>query len=344
MNLLINGKMYELQEGAANIEGEEIINDGLEYCRKMISGKLFGDYVERIIFDGVYTYDSMEVNALACHQGGVYYIAISYGYFIRSYNWFNLWEKHPQIDEIFCFEDDNTKNNFFTNCYIWGIMFVLSHEMCHILDGHCMLTKKGNSIVETSKQREENENIFFQALEYDADFSATRICMSSILSMSSGKTSLIINVRNYLFALYNVFLLFAQADGDDFEDLINDEYEKYDHPSSSIRIDYCLSATMDYLSNSMEYRDIIPLYYQIVNDCISFDKIILNHKKLKECLFTYGYTQKGSKHIKIIHNKCRKIAKVLRKYASMPIHDYPILTNLPCWVNNEGEFIMKELK
>ena len=342
MNLFINDINYELLETAENVMGEEIINEGLHFCREMIECKFWGNGFDHIFFDGVFTYESMEINAIASHEAGTYCIAISYGFFIRAYQWFELWKRSPKINEIFSFENELAKETFFSNCYKWGIMFVLSHEMCHILNGHCLLEKNGNKINETQQMLDVSNNIFSQALEYDADFSASRICMGKIINFTCDNLPLITSIRNYLFALYNVFLLFAQADGDNFDKLMIEDFDKSDHPSPSIRITYCIAATLDYLSNHVEPRALAHMYYLVSVDCISFDRILMEHNKLKDCLFTFAFTEKGAEHIKLIHNKCRKIGKALRKFASVQLYDYPIMIDFPIWVSKDGDFLLKK--
>lgn len=152
MNLRIDEEEYELFREVEGTGDMRIINKGLRMINQMINVSPLVEELNKVPFDGVYAYESNDINAIAWKEGGTYAIALSFGLFIRIDKWFKLWEVAPLIDSIFNFEDDEGKKRFFDNCYAFAIIFIACHELYHILNGHCDLKKKTNVMSETRKE------------------------------------------------------------------------------------------------------------------------------------------------------------------------------------------------
>lgn len=340
LNLLVNEVEYELQEKVDDsVFGSEIINDGLKTSRKILEANVFSDVLDRpdIVFDGIYTYDSCEINAVAHKEGGTYIVAISQGVFIKLSKWFIMWKKHPKIADIFGLKSEEQKNVFFQNSYFFAISFITAHEMYHILNGHCDICSSNNSITEEKVCREVEQNMFSQVLEFDADMCAALFCTAFIWSMARPIGERLHTTHCLLFALYNVFYLFNEKS---FEELMSEEFDMYDHPHPSIRLAYCLAGV---ISEEVAFVNVEAAIYDMkiaVNECMEFDRIILESTKLKDCLTTLAYTKKGTNHVNIISKKWRKVEKYLRKHSYIELRKELSEIKITPWVTNNGEFDM----
>lgn len=76
---------------------------------------------------------------------------------------------------------------------------------------------------------------------------------------------------------------------------------------------------------------------------MEFDRVLLEHNKLKECLSTLAYTEAGTNHINCISKKWRKVEKMLRKHAYIDLRtDYSEIAIKP-WVTENGEFDLNNI-
>lgn len=340
MNLRIDEEEYELFREVEGTGDMRIINKGLRMINQMINVSPLVEELNKVPFDGVYAYESNDINAIARKEGGTYAIALSFGLFIRIDKWFKLWEVAPLIDSIFNFEDDEGKKRFFDNCYAFAIIFIACHELYHILNGHCDLKKKTNVMSETRKESVINDNLFNQILEYDADCCAARYCAALIMNQNSIESAIAQTLRNLIFSVYNVFLMFCEIDQMTFEELLNEDIDAFDHPHPSIRLAYSVSMVADYVMNYWRKDQVIQIFSMALNECIAFDRILAEHESLKKSLVAFAYTSKGTDHMKELNNRWKNVSKKLREYAFVPLRPYSWVSKIPVWVDDNGEFMM----
>lgn len=343
VNLQIDEKEYELQYYASsNIVGAEIINEGMDIARRVLETEPFREYLNSsgIFFDGIFTYESDSINAIAYKEGGTCIVAISNGLFVHLYKWFQMWKCHPKVKDIFSLKNEEEINLFFENSYLFAIFFVTAHELYHLLNGHCCVNKTRTSMSEKKVNEEKTQNLFCQVLEMDADICATFYCTNIVWNISGPLEQKLRTSHCLLFAIYNVFILFNEKD---FDTLMSEDFADYDHPHPSIRLAYCFASI---LAQEAAYVDMEILkndLYFASSECMEFDRVLLEHNKLKECLSTLAYTEAGVNHINCLSKKWKKVEKMLRKHAYIGLRtDYNEISIKP-WVTENGEFDLNNI-
>ena len=343
MNLLIDEKEYELQQYvSSNVVGAEIINEGLNIARRVLETEPFREYLNTsgIFFDGIFTYESDSINAIAHKEGGTCIVAISNGLFVRLYKWFQMWKRHPKIKDIFRLKTEEQTNLFFENSYLFAIFFVTAHELYHLLNGHCCVNRTRTSMSEKKVNEEKSQNLFYQVLEMDADICAVFYCTNMVWTLNIPLVQKLSTTHCLLFALYNVFIMFNEKD---FDALMSEDFADYDHPHPSIRLAYCFASIAAQAAGYVDMKILKYDLYLATSECMEFDRVLLEHHKLKECLSTLAYTEAGANHINAISKKWRKVEKMLRKHAYIElITDYDEITIKP-WVTENGEFDLNNI-
>lgn len=344
MNILLDDKDYKLYDLAdENVTCSDIINDGLNLARKILSLPTLAEFIDQIPFDGVYAYDSSNINAFSIREGGTYLIGFSFAYFVNIRRWLNLWMKAPTIDEIFTFNDKKSKDIFFDNVHYFIIMFTVTHELYHILDGHCDIPQNRNHFMLEYNSNTQNsmDTLFSQCLEYDADYSSCIFCASAIMQVKH--TSIFEKldlIRELGFGLYNLFLLFCADDKQtSFEFVVNSDFSADDHPHPSLRIRYSLSLIMSIVLNHITLNQCTSAFKLFVNEFISYDRILMQHGSLKDCLFSVGFTKKGTQHLLLLNNSWSSVKKNLEPFTHIPLNDRLILEKASYWIDEKGDFI-----
>lgn len=164
MNLRIDEKEFELQQYASShIVGAEIINKGMDIARRVLETEPFKEYLctSEIFFDGIFTYESDSINAIAHKEGGTCIIAISNGLFVHLYRWFQMWKLNPKVKDIFDLRNEEEINVFFENSYHFAIFFVTAHELYHLLNGHCCISRTKTSMSEKKMNEDKTQNLFY---------------------------------------------------------------------------------------------------------------------------------------------------------------------------------------
>lgn len=345
MNIRVDSKEYELETGVSNhVVGAEIINKGLEYARWVLSSEPLCRQLGGLAFDGVYAYEEQTINAFSVKQGGTYVIGLSYGFFIKTEKWLMLWQNAPRINDIFRFDDGQTKQIFFRNAYIFIVMFVTVHEAYHILNGHCDLPENENCFMdERIRDSRPEKMLFHQVLEYDADFCASRFCMAVILNLSDDYEVRTQMIRSLGFGLYNMFLLFNDSGEDDaFEFLMQSDWSLEDHPHPGIRQVYCSAAFVDAAMSYIDIEQIYGVFSTMEGECLAYERLLLEHKDLKDCLYAMAYTQKGAQHIMFLVNEWKQVRTRLLNYSHIELRDYDKVDSFPVWVTDKGGFWHEE--
>ena len=143
-------------------------------------------------------------------------------------------------------------------------------------------------------------------------------------------------------AIYNLFLLFCADDKQtSFEFVINSDFSADDHPHPSLRIRYSLSLIMSIVLNHITLEQCTSVFTVFVNEFISYDRILMQHGSLKECLFSVGFTQKGAQHLMLLNNSWSFVKKILEPFTHIPLNDRLILQEVSYWIDDKGDFITR---
>lgn len=345
MKVEIEGKEYILETKANHsVIGEDIINKGVEYARNVLKITPLCEQLENLTFKGIYLYDEKEINAFSVKKDEGYIIAFSYGFFVKTYNWLMLWKQSPQIDEIFHLGDEYTKEVFFNNAYVNIVVFVTAHELYHILNGHCDLPENKNRLMtEQNKNVIFEQNLFDQILEYDADYCASQLCAGITFSLKVNYDSILLFLRAQVFGLYNIFLLFNDSGMDDiFEFRMKSNFAVNGHPQAGIRAVYCIASITEMAMRFWDIETTKRAFMIIQGECIAYDRILLNHNKLKECLYTIAFTEKGAQHIMFLNNEWKSVREKLLNYAYIDLRECEKLESFPVWITDDGDVRLKD--
>ena len=186
------------------------------------------------------------------------------------------------------------------------------------------------------------DTLFSQCLEYDADYSSCIFCASAIMQVKH--TSIFEKldlIRELGFGLYNLFLLFCANDKQttSFEFVVNSDFSADDHPHPSLRIRYSLSLIMSIVLNHITLNQCTSAFKLFVNEFISYDRILMQHGSLKDCLFSVGFTKKGTQHLLLLNNSWSSLKKILEPFTHIPLNDRLILEKASYWIDEKGDFI-----
>ena len=339
MKLVLNDTEYDLQEEVVNYTyGAEIINDGLRIARKVISSDTLCELSKDVAFEGIFVYENMDINAVAFKEMGAYGIAFSNGFFIRLQKWLNLWVKSPKMDDVTKIEK-SAQDIFVGNMFCMIIMFVVTHEYYHILNGHCDIPENQSHFIQEKVQIVEEDTLFSQSLEYDADFCASCFCASFIMQLNCTDMERINMLYSFVLGLYNIFILFSKADAEDFDEFMKDDLTLFDHPHAGVRFVYCSVAVAGIVINHWSMEKIYDVFTQIIGNCVAFDRILMESRHLKECLYSVAYTKKGVQHIMLLNNVWAETSKKLRKYAHIELRECDYLDKMSYFIGEDGEFV-----
>lgn len=330
------------KEASSNIVGHETINEGLELARKILQIEPLAGYLARLPFDGVFCYDGQEINACANREGGMYYIAFSYGFFVEIRKWLHLWMAAPAIQQIFTFENDRIKEIFFENVYQFMVMFATMHEAFHILDGHCDIPQnEDHFMAEILKKPIGRDTLFSQCLEYDADYASCCVCARGIFENHPGSLEIKKTyVHALCFGLYNLFLLFGETgDTASFAEKLKKGYTDMTHPHPGIRVSYCNAIILAISAEYLKVEEAVQLFRTIADECIGFERVLIQHDRLQDCLYALAYTKQGAEHMLFLNNTWDEIKQKLQPYAKIPLLEKETADKMPYWIDDEGEFL-----
>lgn len=321
------------------------INRGLNIAKNALSICNFGIKEHKKINLKIYAYDDENVNAFALKEKDSYIIGISFGLFIETEKWIQHWFNLPEFDYIIIFDDKNGKKTFCDNVFSMTLCFVVMHEYYHILDGHCDYPLITNSFLdefynfheETNNSSNDSFlNNLSQILEYDADFGAINACVSIIMKNNISEEQKIALINILFLSIYNIFLLFNNIDNNNFDTLILNNLKRYNHPPAGIRIAYCISFVTCCLQDFWESQKIINIIGQILNQCVSLDKLLMKSIKFKQCLYSIAYTRNGVEHIMFLNNLWGDIREDLKKYAYIELRDCEEIESMMYFVDENG--------
>lgn len=306
----------------------------MNIARRVLETEPFREYLNSsgIFFDGIFTYEPDSINAIAHKEGGTCIVAISNGLFVHLYKWFQMWKRHPKVKDIFRLRNEE-EINLFLKIVICLRFFCYSSRTLSFAKWSLLCQHDKNFNVRKKVNEEKAQNLFYQVLEMDADICATFYCTNIVWNINDSLGQKLRTSHCLLSALYNVFILFNEKD---FDTLMSEGFADYDHPHPSIRLAYCFAST---LAQEASYVDMEILKYDLYfasSECMEFDRVLLEHYKLKECLCTLAYTEAGTNHINCISKKWKKVKKRLWKHAYIDLRtDYDEIMIKP-WVTEKG--------
>lgn len=330
---------YEFFEFASNtFSDSERINKGLSIARDT-ANTLFKLLKSPPITVCVYGYEEKQVNAIAKKSDGIYQISISTGALVRIFHWYKMWFQAPDMKELFQDAQDSI-DVLVEKLYVYSIEYIAAHEFFHIMNGHCDVPENEEHFVsEKTYIGSDEQHLFSQILEFDADRAATRSCMYLLLSENTTFDNQIREIDLLVFALYNVFLLFQSDSKADFNNYMTHTFCNKDHPYDGIRFSYSFSFILDIL------LQFYPL--QVVTDCfgfpiakrlIIFEKRVLKAPEVKNCLFSASFTYQGAQHIMNLNNMWNEVAKKLKPYAYIVLAKGEHIPAMRIFLDNAGNF------
>lgn len=352
-SILVKTDMGEIQcdyFASELIEGAERINKSLVRMRQLLEATYPREHLGKIEYE-LYTYESEEINAFSVEKDGCYVIAFSTAMFLQFYKRLKNLFLVKEICEWF--ETEPTEAEYCVNAvYDYMIWFVTFHEFFHVINGHCKyLSERGLFYAEQSREQVSDDNLLFQTLESDADYSAVTACVQFIFvqaknsgafddSVDEDKRRLLIKVAEaeviYLgFAVYHTFLLFSCAQKEKMTDCVNTML-RYDHPYASIRMAYSFMAITYQLGYFLKMDEIVILLRKIDEIFIAYDRIYYAEESFEKSLVSLAFTEKGVQHIMLLHNGWNNLVEDLRKHAHINLERKEELDQLNYWVNDDG--------
>lgn len=230
-------------------------------------------------------YDCREINGFSIKQGGEYIIAISLGTFHELYKWFLTWFSCDKTYESLRL-DKNEKEEYIQKAYEYSIRFLIAHEYYHVKNGHCDLPENEEQFIFERSWKIEKENALFkQVLEYDADCCAMACCINHILYKYMIIDILRQKIQIQLFAVYSIFKMFSEYEEYDFDNFIEDDLFKYDHPNAGLRFVVTESVMGTIINSIFKEKDAIELCEKNITNIIAFEKEVLGVSNIKETLF-----------------------------------------------------------
>lgn len=324
------------------VEGSDRINKTLDIIRDFLKEVEERTQVKDIL-SRVVAYDCREINGFSIKQGGEYIIAISLGTFHELYKWFLTWFSCEKTYESLSL-DKSKKAEYIQKAYEYSIRFLIAHEFYHVGNGHCDLPENEEQFIfERSSEIERENALFKQALEYDADCCAMACCVNHILYKEIIKKVtrdvLKEELQIQLFAIYSVFKMFSQYEEYDFDNFIDDDLFKYDHPNAGLRFVATEYVMGTIINGIFEEKDATELCGNPVINIISFEKQVLCVNDIKETLFGIAFTKKGDNHIVRMHNAWEGVRKRLEAYAYNDLARFEPVQGGNAFIDEEGKAI-----
>ena len=326
-------KCYENLE--TTISGHQEINESLAVIRGFCSSlvEMMGPNEQLIL--KVYAYEADEVNAFAIKQNEEYCIGISVETFRVLKQWFNTWMNFDKTYDVLNLHY-RKKETIIYIMYNYSLLFLAMHECFHILFGHCDCPyNMGKFLFEQSKQTKQEDALFEQSLETSADTAAIIACVVKMMNEDKSQEVWEEKSRILLFTVYSVFKIFSEYECYDFDEFIEDDLYKYDHPHAGLRFKIVIRV-LDYSVKFLKEKN---LDAEIINEYIRFEKEILEIESLKKMLTSIAYTSKGSEHIKTLLQKWNDVRESFEPYAHMPLLNWAEIGQSPILINNKGELI-----
>lgn len=330
---------YELFEVASNaFSDDELINRGLSIARNTVNSLLTSLKQPPPVEVRVYGYADQQINAIAMKSDGIYKIALSTATLARFFYWYKMWFQSPDMKALFQNEQDND-DVLIEKFYKYSISYIASHEFFHAMNGHCDIPKNEEHFVaEKSAAYDEEQYLFNQILEFDADRSAVRSNMYLLLK-NSAYSGLAKEVNLFSFSMYNVFLVFQIESKANFDDYMEHRIYSKGHPYDGIRFSYSFAFILSLLMQIYPPQVVTDCFgFPIIERVVTFEKQVLRTSEVKNCLFSASYTDQGAQHIMDLNNSWDSIAERLKPYAHVPLAKGEHIPELLIFIDDDGNF------
>lgn len=309
------------------------INESLDFAKKYCLSLMSTLEIDRNLSLKIYTYEAGEVNAFAIRQNEEYCIGISVEAFVELKRWFNTWMSFEKTYKVL--DLNYAKKDFLVNyMHKCALMFLVTHECYHVLFGHCDYPGNvGNFLFERLQQVHEDEALFSQSLEMSADCSSVMTCAISLLPEEDAGIIWKQVIKVLFFAVYSVFKLFGEFENQNFEEFLEVDLNKYDHPHAGIRFELIRRKLEETIYSMKEEKNI----RDITNEYMIFEKNVLGINNLKELITAIAYTAKGTEQIKAIIEKWSEVRKLLEPYAYIPLMEWGEVGSQPVLIDDKGK-------
>lgn len=346
--LLFNGQQYDLSEYVPDyyVTFADNSNAALHELRKGIPTWL-PEEIYRKMNVSVWVDNNLSVNAFACYKEGNNYIVLTAGLFYEFWKNVDEFVDHENFSKVFKLSAEN-KQHLKNTLFFFMLNFALAHEFGHIAYGHLMEANSGNCICEAfdkdGSKNNKSKNWATQLKEYAADSFAVMLQSALFVQRwtSDIKANLSIFDRMYL-SNYLCFRVFAEKAGRNFDEYMSKEIDEIDHPHPGIRMYYSNILFAYWLGRFIGYdADTLSIISSGIDAVISYEKNVLEKPEIKSSYYSVAYTEKGSQHVKHLHNQWQALVDYYNTIAYFPFEKMEEIDNLPFMLNMVGKPILKE--
>lgn len=323
----------------------KIANESLCSIRKYVEDYFLTKKIRKEIKLSIGVYDNIEINAFAEYKQNKNYIVLSVGLLYAFYDASYNFVYHENLDKVHIIPDDK-KEGFHIHLYFFMLLFIVAHELGHILHGH-LLGQTNKKIIEEKYDENivdilnKHEKWEIQLKEYDADcyasYSITRLFI--FLKKNSKKEYLSLIDIIYL-SIYLSFDVLSSQRKASFFSYFEKEIDDIDHPHQGIRMFYCLIAVMDLIISNwgLNYitKDLCNCGFHGI---IAYEKKVLNKEKVIDSFFYVAQTKKGVQHIMQLVNGWNDRVKKYNQYSYITITKNQTLDKMSYFLDENGHNI-----
>lgn len=175
----------------------------------------------KVIYELVIFKDN-EIQAFSTKTNSKYLLGISEGALRELRNWFKQYFSKDETYAVFGLNRNN-EHIYYTYTYQKALEFLIAHEYVHVANGHCDISQnEQKTIYEQAKEISQEEGLFSQTLEFDADIWAVAYLVDKIVNENIPEEEKIEKLKLFVFAIYTVFRY-----------ILNCEYHPIEKPRKS---------------------------------------------------------------------------------------------------------------
>ena len=264
-----------------------------------------------------YINDWENINACAFVYQDEHFIGINVAAVLQLKDVFDMIFESDKIYENGFFVKD--KKIIYSPLFLYfSVMFLVGHEYSHIRFGHCNLLMElyGTGISEISGDALLYDGLFSQTLEYDADCCTIANLTNRLLYKANKNLDVLAEDLSFcMLACYIMFKIFDNGKHTRFEDYQLEDLVKSTHPRPGLRQHYLAAniSTILFKNLSMSQADFV--INQIVEVIKYFELTLSETVKLGNLEMGIAYTEKGSRHLNLIHNNWKYVRELLMKHS-----------------------------
>lgn len=317
------------------IEGCGIVNKGLDTIREFLNKVDERTQIKNVPYR-VVAYECDKTDGFSIKLGGEYIVGISIRTFDELYKWFRTWFSCDKTYTSFGFNEQK-KEYYIQKSYEYSLRFLAAHEYSHIKNGHCGIPESEERFIfEQSKEVEEENALFCQSLEYDADCCAMACCINQILYEGRDIEKIKEEMQVQLLSVYSIFKIFSVYEKYDFDSFLEGDLLKYDHPNAGLRFvisQYTLATVLLGKSGTGILGSLID---DMVGNIMAFERNVIYANDIKETLFAIAFTEKGDNHIRKLHNSWEDVRKKLEAYAFCDLAEFEPIDRNNIFIDEKG--------